>query len=75
MCIRDSINAKVVYIKAYTFNDIMPVFSYDNGAVKAIDDESAAIVKRNLKKAYLNENGKLMQMDPAKLEKYDVLHF
>lgn len=70
-----SINAKVVYIKAYTFNDIMPVFSYDNGAVKAIDDESAAIVKRNLKKAYLYDNDKLMPMDPAKLEKYDVLHF
>lgn len=70
-----SINAKVVYIKAFTFDDIMPVFAYDNGAVKAIDDESGAIVKRNLKKAYLYDNGKLMPMDLAKLEKYDVLHF
>ncbi len=70
-----SINAKVVYIKAFTFDDIMPVFAYDNGAVKAIDDESGAIVKRNLKKAYLYDNGKLMPMDLSKLEKYDVLHF
>lgn len=70
-----SINAKVVYIKAFTFDDIMPVFAYDNGAVKAIDDESGAIVKRNLKKAYIYDNGKLMPMDLAKLEKYDVLHF
>ena len=70
-----SINAKVVYIKAFTFDDIMPVFAYDNGAVKAIDDESGAIVKRNLKKAFLYDNGKLMPMDLAKLEKYDVLHF
>lgn len=70
-----SINAKVVYIKAFTFDDIMPVFAYDNGAVKAIDDETGAIVKRNLKKAYLYDNGKLMPMDLAKLEKYDVLHF
>lgn len=70
-----SINAKVVYIKAFTFDDIMPVFEYANGAVKAIDDESGAIVKRNLKKAYLYDNGKLMPMDLAKLEKYDVLHF
>ncbi|WP_304016785.1 S-layer homology domain-containing protein [Fenollaria timonensis] len=70
-----SINAKVVYIKAFTFDDIMPVFAYDNGAVKAIDDESGTIVKRNLKKAYLYDNGKLMPMDLAKLEKYDVLHF
>ncbi len=31
--------------------------------------------KRNLKKAYLYDNGKLMPMDLAKLEKYDVLHF
>lgn len=70
-----SINAKVVYIKAFTFDDIMPVFEYANGAVKAIDDETGAIVKRNLKKAYLYDNGKLMPMDLAKLEKYDVLHF
>lgn len=70
-----SINAKVVYIKAFTFDDIMPVFEYNNGAVKAIDDETGAIVKRNLKKAYLYDNGKLMPMDLAKLEKYDVLHF
>ena len=70
-----SINAKVVYIKAFTFDDIMPVFAYDNGAVKAIDDETGAIVKRNLKKAYLYDNGKLMPMDLSKLEKYDVLHF
>lgn len=70
-----SINAKVVYIKAFTFDDIMPVFEYANGAVKAIDDESGAIVKRNLKKAYLYDNGKLMPMDLSKLEKYDVLHF
>ena len=70
-----SINAKVVYIKVFTFDDIMPVFAYDNGAVKAIDDETGAIVKRNLKKAYLYDNGKLMPMDLAKLEKYDVLHF
>lgn len=70
-----SINAKVVYIKAFTFDDIMPVFEYNNGAVKAIDDESGAIVKRNLKKAYLYDNGKLMPMDLSKLEKYDVLHF
>lgn len=70
-----SINAKVVYIKAFTFDDIMPVFAYDNGAVKAIDDETGAIVKRNLKKAYLYDNGKLMSIDLAKLEKYDVLHF
>ena len=70
-----SINAKVVYIKAFTFDDIMPVFAYDNGAVKAIDDESGTIVKRNLKKAYLYDNGKLMPMDLSKLEKYDVLHF
>lgn len=70
-----SINAKVVYIKAFTFDDIMPVFEYANGAVKAIDDESGAIVKRNLKKAYIYDNGKLMPMDLAKLEKYDVLHF
>lgn len=70
-----SINAKVVYIKAFAFDDIMPVFEYANGAVKAIDDESGAIVKRNLKKAYLYDNGKLMPMDLAKLEKYDVLHF
>ena len=70
-----SINAKVVYIKAFTFDDIMPVFEYANGAVKAIDDETGAIVKRNLKKAYLYDNGKSMPMDLAKLEKYDVLHF
>lgn len=70
-----SVNAKVVYIKAFTFDDIMPVFAYDNGAVKAIDDETGAIVKRNLKKAYLYDNGKLMPMDLSKLEKYDVLHF
>lgn len=70
-----SINAKVVYIKAFTFDDIMPVFEYANGAVKAIDDETGAIVKRNLKKAYLYDNGKLMPMDLSKLEKYDVLHF
>lgn len=70
-----SINAKVVYIKAFTFDDIMPVFAYDNGAVKAIDDETGAIVKRNLKKAYIYDAGKLMPMDLAKLEKYDVLHF
>jgi hypothetical protein len=70
-----SINAKVVYIKAFTFDDIMPVFAYDNGAVKAIDDETGAIIKRNLKKAYLYDNGKLMPMDLSKLEKYDVLHF
>ena len=70
-----SINAKVVYIKAFTFDDIMPVFAYDNGAVKAIDDESGAIVKRNLKKAYLYDNGKLMPMDLSKREKNDVLHF
>lgn len=70
-----SVNAKVVYIKAFTFDDIMPVFEYNNGAVKAIDDETGAIVKRNLKKAYLYDNGKLMPMDLAKLEKYDVLHF
>lgn len=70
-----SINAKVVYIKAFTFDDIMPVFEYNNGAVKAIDDETGAIVKRNLKKAYLYDNGKLMPMDLSKLEKYDVLHF
>lgn len=70
-----SINAKVVYIKAFTFDDIMPVFEYNNGAVKAIDDETGAIVKRNLKKAYIYDNGKLMPMDLAKLEKYDVLHF
>lgn len=70
-----SINAKVVYIKAFTFDDIMPVFEYANGAVKAIDDETGAIVKRNLKKAYIYDNGKLMPMDLAKLEKYDVLHF
>lgn len=70
-----SINAKVVYIKAFTFDDIIPVFAYDNGAVKAIDDETGAIVKRNLKKAYIYDNGKLMPMDLAKLEKYDVLHF
>lgn len=70
-----SINAKVVYIKSFTFDDIMPVFEYANGAVKAIDDETGAIVKRNLKKAYLYDNGKLMPMDLAKLEKYDVLHF
>lgn len=70
-----SINAKVVYTKAFTFDDIMPVFEYANGAVKAIDDETGAIVKRNLKKAYLYDNGKLMPMDLAKLEKYDVLHF
>lgn len=70
-----SINAKVIYIKAFTFDDIMPVFEYANGAVKAIDDETGAIVKRNLKKAYLYDNGKLMPMDLAKLEKYDVLHF
>lgn len=70
-----SINAKVVYIKAFTFDDIMPVFEYNNGAVKAIDDETGAIIKRNLKKAYLYDNGKLMPMDLSKLEKYDVLHF
>lgn len=70
-----SINAKVVYIKAFTFDDIMPVFEYANGAVKAIDDETGTIVKRNLKKAYLYDNGKLMPMDLSKLEKYDVLHF
>lgn len=70
-----SVNAKVVYIKAFTFDDIMPVFEYANGAVKAIDDETGAIVKRNLKKAYLYDNGKLMPMDLSKLEKYDVLHF
>ena len=70
-----SVNAKVVYIKAFTFDDIMPVFEYNNGAVKAIDDETGAIVKRNLKKAYLYDNGKLMPMDLSKLEKYDVLHF
>lgn len=70
-----SITAKVVYVKAFTFDDIMPVVSYDNGAVKVIDDESGNIVKRNLKKAYLYDNGKLMPMDLAKLEKYDVLHF
>lgn len=70
-----SINAKVVYIKAFTFDDIIPVFAYDNGAVKAIDDETGAIVKRNLKKAYIYDNGKLMPMDLAKLEQYDVLHF
>lgn len=70
-----SVNAKVVYIKAFTFDDIMPVFEYANGAVKAIDDETGTIVKRNLKKAYLYDNGKLMPMDLSKLEKYDVLHF
>lgn len=70
-----SVNAKVVYIKAFTFDDIMPVFEYANGAVKAIDDETGTIVKRNLKKAYLYDNGKLMPMDLFKLEKYDVLHF
>ncbi len=70
-----SVSAKVVYIKAYTFEDIMPLISYDNGAVKVLDDETGAIVKRNLKKAYLYDNGKLAAIDPAKLEKYDVLHF
>lgn len=70
-----SVNGKVIYVKALNFDDIMPMISYEKGAVKAVDDESGNIMKRNLAKAYLYEAGSLKKMDLEKLEKYDVLHF
>lgn len=70
-----SVAGKVIYVKAFNFDDIMPIISCEKGAVKAVDDESGNIMKRNLTKAFMYNAGTLKAMDPLKLEKYDILHY